>query len=291
MFARIKSRSVIGINAKEVNIEVDIKDGLPKFAIVGLPDTVVRESIDRVRAALINSGFRFPRNKVTVNLQGPNITIHGDLEGITEVFSNLVENAIKYNRPGGRVDISIEKADGFAVVTVADTGIGVSEKDRKRIFERFFRADLSRGVTVGTGLGLSIVKAIVEAHGGHIELESELGSRGSGLCLLVEAEWEILEHQTDLIRVLLHDLLDLGILTNTERALEIGKLNDGDRGILRPAYRRRADFHIVNLRIGFPAVLGFCLGAFKALELHEHFFHVRTEALQLFSQACQLRVQ
>ncbi|GMR04787.1 MAG: ATP-binding protein [Thermodesulfobacteriota bacterium] len=115
-------------------------------------------------------------NKVTVNLQGPSITIHGDLEGITEVFSNLVENAIKYNRPGGRVDITIGKADGFAVVTVADTGMGVSEKDRKRIFERFFRADLSRGVTVGTGLGLSIVKAIVEAHGGRIELESELGS-------------------------------------------------------------------------------------------------------------------
>jgi len=77
MFTRIRSRSIVGIDPIEVEVEVDIKEGLPKFSIVGLPDMVVRESIDRVRAAVRNSGFRFPSNKITINLSPANIRKEG----------------------------------------------------------------------------------------------------------------------------------------------------------------------------------------------------------------------
>ncbi|MFQ5441156.1 MAG: ATP-binding protein [Thermodesulfobacteriota bacterium] len=112
---------------------------------------------------------------VDISLHGPNINIHGDMEGVTEVFTNLVENAVKYNRAGGRVEIYTAAVEDYAEVTVKDTGIGMSAKDMKKIFERFYRADVSRGVTVGTGLGLSIVKSIIERHGGTIEVTSERG--------------------------------------------------------------------------------------------------------------------
>src|SRR3989338_560443 len=79
MLSKIKSRFVVGIEAKKVEVEVDIKEGLPKFAIVGLPDKVVRESIDRVRAAIRNSGFKFPSNKITVNLSPAHIKKEGTI--------------------------------------------------------------------------------------------------------------------------------------------------------------------------------------------------------------------
>jgi signal transduction histidine kinase len=82
---------------------------------------------------------------------------------------------VKYNREGGRVMVRISRSGGFCEVVVEDTGIGMDEKDRENIFTRFYRSDASRGLTVGSGLGLSIVSAIVKAHGGRIEVESELG--------------------------------------------------------------------------------------------------------------------
>ncbi|HEY4619714.1 MAG TPA: sensor histidine kinase, partial [Nitrospirota bacterium] len=90
-------------------------------------------------------------------------------------FSNLVENAIKYNKPEGTIDINIREENGYAIISVADTGIGIPEDEIGRVFDRFYRVDSSRGQTVGSGLGLSIVGAIVESHGGNIKVESTLG--------------------------------------------------------------------------------------------------------------------
>lgn len=113
---------------------------------------------------------------VNMKLTGSSVTVKGDREGIMEVFTNLVENAIKYNRPDGSIDIDVGGSAGEAVVSVRDTGIGIPLEEKERIFDRFYRVDASRGVTVGSGLGLSIVRAIIEAHGGHVEVESEPGS-------------------------------------------------------------------------------------------------------------------
>lgn len=102
------------------------------------------------------------------------LTVMGTPTGLEEAFLNLIENGIRYNRPYGTVALTVEQQGGDAVVTVRDTGIGINECDRERIFERFFRAAEVRASN-GTGLGLSIVKSIVEAHGGTITVASEPG--------------------------------------------------------------------------------------------------------------------
>ncbi len=114
---------------------------------------------------------------LNLKLEGEAVEVRGDREGLTEVLTNIVENAIKYNKPGGRVDVAVKEDAEGAVVRVADTGIGIPEGEKEKIFDRFYRVDASRGVTIGSGLGLSIVRTIVEAHGGSIEVESD--GRGS----------------------------------------------------------------------------------------------------------------
>ncbi|MBI5642256.1 MAG: HAMP domain-containing protein [Deltaproteobacteria bacterium] len=112
---------------------------------------------------------------IVIKIEGTGVSIRGDREGLTEVFTNIVENAIKYNKPSGRVDINVSDLNGNALVEIQDTGIGIPEIEKEKIFDRFYRVDASRGVTVGSGLGLSIVRTIVEAHGGTVEVTSNLG--------------------------------------------------------------------------------------------------------------------
>jgi two-component system phosphate regulon sensor histidine kinase PhoR len=107
------------------------------------------------------------------------VTVQADEEALAEILDNLVDNAIKYTPDGGRVTLrwSVDGAD--AVLQVEDTGIGIPEKDLRRIFERFYRVDRARSRELGgTGLGLSIVKHITQALGGSVSASSELG-RGS----------------------------------------------------------------------------------------------------------------
>ncbi len=100
------------------------------------------------------------------------LEITGDSEHFAQVVTNLLTNAIQYNLPDGEVRVKLESENGLAVLTVSDTGAGISSEDLPRVFERFYRADKSRS-TGGNGLGLAIAKAIVEAHGGTIEVASE----------------------------------------------------------------------------------------------------------------------
>jgi heavy metal sensor kinase len=113
--------------------------------------------------------------KITLRLGGRNATVMGDREKLTEALLNIVDNAIKYNRIGGRVDIDLNTAGGWAVVAVSDTGIGIPGSDREKIFDRFHRLDNGRHLATGSGLGLSIARAIVETHEGRIEVNSEPG--------------------------------------------------------------------------------------------------------------------
>jgi signal transduction histidine kinase len=87
-----------------------------------------------------------------------------------------VSNAVKYNRDGGRVDVTLTTERGARRLSVADTGIGIRQQDLPRVFERFYRVDSARSrATGGTGLGLSIVRHAVERHGGTVHVESTLG--------------------------------------------------------------------------------------------------------------------
>ena len=100
----------------------------------------------------------------------------GNEEQLGQVVTNLVSNAIFYNRPGGSVRVKVAAEANTAVLSVCDTGRGVSREGLSHIFERFYRADKARSNATGrTGLGLAITKAIVETHGGSIEVATELG--------------------------------------------------------------------------------------------------------------------
>ena len=106
---------------------------------------------------------------------------------LSEMFYNLIENAIKYNTPGGKVEVKISSVGGHAEITVADTGIGIPLSAQSRIFERFYRVDKSRSKkTGGTGLGLAIVKHIVMAYNGSIELKSAI-DKGTSITVLLNA--------------------------------------------------------------------------------------------------------
>lgn len=114
---------------------------------------------------------------VTVGVTGQPAVIPGVRRLIYEIVYNLCDNAIKYNRDGGRVDVTVAAdADGSSI-TVADTGIGIAPEHQGRVFERFYRVDKSHSkASGGTGLGLSIVKHAVQYHHGRIELESTPGT-------------------------------------------------------------------------------------------------------------------
>ena len=113
---------------------------------------------------------------VVLTLEGNAAMIRGIPELVRQVIYNLCDNAIKYNRPGGSVTVTVSQEDGCALLTVKDTGIGIPEGEQDRIFERFYRVDKSRSKEVGgTGLGLSIVKHAALLHNAKIQVDSRLG--------------------------------------------------------------------------------------------------------------------
>lgn len=114
--------------------------------------------------------------QVTVATELENVSVNGIEQLLSGVVYNLADNAIKYNHPGGTVTIRLRERGEQAILQVADTGVGIPEESRERIFERFYRVDKSRSKAVGgTGLGLSIVKHAVMIHRGTIHVDSTLG--------------------------------------------------------------------------------------------------------------------
>lgn len=112
---------------------------------------------------------------IKVNVPAGELMIDGDRGKLKQVLLNLLTNAVKYNRPDGQIDITATIENRLVTVAVKDTGFGISEDNQKQMFQKFFRVADTAGYTTGTGLGLAITKHIVEAHGGEIWLESELG--------------------------------------------------------------------------------------------------------------------
>lgn len=104
----------------------------------------------------------------------PDVHMFGDPSLLNTVWDNLLTNAIKYNKPDGSIEISLEEKEDSIIVRFKDTGIGLNHSEIERIFDRFYRADTSRTRTIeGTGLGLSIVWTIIKLHKGHIQVESK----------------------------------------------------------------------------------------------------------------------
>ena len=122
---------------------------------------------------------------VTLKVMGLSVEVHGIPSVLDEMVYNLCDNAIKYNHPGGTVNVTVAPTDdGSAEVTVEDTGIGIPVEDQSRVFERFYRVDKSHSKEIGgTGLGLSIVKHGASLHGAQIHMDSQVG-RGTSVQLL-----------------------------------------------------------------------------------------------------------
>jgi two-component system, OmpR family, sensor kinase len=129
---------------------------------------VAREGVELVRPLAEERGVR-----LHTDLRDTSCV--GDSEHLAQVITNLLSNAVSYNKPDGEVRVTAQQQDGLAVLTVTDTGIGISAEDLPHVFDRFYRADKSRS-SGHAGLGLAICKAIVEAHGGTIEVSSELNA-------------------------------------------------------------------------------------------------------------------
>jgi two-component system phosphate regulon sensor histidine kinase PhoR len=118
------------------------------------------------------------KKQITLDIEVPSglPAVRGDAELLKDVLQNLLDNAIQYTPAGGRIHVTASANAKDATVTVSDTGIGIPLADQERIFERFYRVDAARSREAGgTGLGLSIAKHIMEAHGGRLRVESEVG--------------------------------------------------------------------------------------------------------------------
>jgi two-component system phosphate regulon sensor histidine kinase PhoR len=130
---------------------------------------------------------KFAEKKLSVDIAiAANLPIiRADETRLQEVLYNLLDNSLKYTQPGGKIRLQAQRHGDEIALSVGDTGLGISETDLPRVFERFYRADKARSRELGgTGLGLSIVKHIAQMHGGRVEAESELG-RGTTIRVLL----------------------------------------------------------------------------------------------------------
>lgn len=146
-----------------------LESGSDLTEIVSL-DELLREETERLEEIAADAG-------VSLNVRTDGIQrVRGSARDLSLLVRNLLDNAIRYTRPGGKIDVSLASEDDRAVLRVADTGVGIPSRDLPRIFERFYRVDRARSrETGGTGLGLSIVRHVVENHGGSVDVSSALG--------------------------------------------------------------------------------------------------------------------
>lgn len=142
------------------------------------PDFVPVELSALVRDVAANMTVNAKKSYVTLHWEGAPVTVQGSRDLLTELVTNLCDNAIRYNRPGGQVTLRCgPEAGGGAFLLVEDNGIGIPQDAQSRVFERFYRVDKSRSkATGGTGLGLAIVKHIAMLHGAAIDLHSTVGT-------------------------------------------------------------------------------------------------------------------
>ncbi len=133
-------------------------------------DVVARDEAQRLEEAALEA-------KVQLEVRTREVpALRGSARDMALLVRNLVDNAIRYSREGGRVEVEVENGGGSVRLRVIDTGMGIPSRDLPRVFERFYRVDRARArETGGTGLGLAIVKHVAENHGGEVTVESELG--------------------------------------------------------------------------------------------------------------------
>jgi two-component system phosphate regulon sensor histidine kinase PhoR len=148
-----------------------VESGDYKLRLQKIPASrLVEEAVGSLAGLVLDSAATLEVGEITDDV------VMADLDALSQVFGNLVENAMKYGKAGGRVRVGARRQEAMVEFYVQDFGPGIAYEHLPRIFERFYRVDKARSrESGGTGLGLAIVKHIVQAHGGHIRCESELG--------------------------------------------------------------------------------------------------------------------
>jgi two-component system phosphate regulon sensor histidine kinase PhoR len=135
--------------------------------------------------------------QVSISTNCRPLMMYANTQQLRELFNNLIINAIKYNKPEGKVGVTVTTEQNEIIITVEDTGVGIPESAKVRIFERFYRVDKGRSKKVGgTGLGLSIVKHIVNYYNGTIEVQSKIGE-GTKFIVRLPKQLEQLPEQVD----------------------------------------------------------------------------------------------
>lgn len=128
------------------------------------------------------------KKHIQINFNGEEAILRGNPVLLNSLVYNLCDNAITYNHEKGQVNVTLKNSPDTITLEVSDTGLGIAEKDKKRIFERFYRVDKSRSKIVGgTGLGLSIVKSVLDFHNGSIKVDSHLG-QGTTMTVLLHKQ-------------------------------------------------------------------------------------------------------
>jgi two-component system phosphate regulon sensor histidine kinase PhoR len=175
------TREFLAIILKNSNRMNRLTEDLLALASVESPDYILHaqpirasslldDAIESLAGMVVDSGIEIESGGA------PDDIVMADPDGMTQVFGNLIENAMKYGKSGGRIRVSAQTAEREVEFVVQDFGPGIALEHLNRIFERFYRVDKARSRdSGGTGLGLAIVKHIVQAHGGRIRAESELG--------------------------------------------------------------------------------------------------------------------
>jgi len=167
----IRLREMLELLGRWISLAIFDADKLSEnFKDINLKD-LASESIDVLRSMA-------EEKNISLILDSPEDlpTIKGNKISIGEVFNNLISNGIKYNKEGGWVKISLSEANDCISVKISDNGMGIDNEHLSKIFDEFYRVDGRRNAPVkGSGLGLSIVKKMVNAHGGTIDVESEIG--------------------------------------------------------------------------------------------------------------------
>ncbi|HEU5037118.1 MAG TPA: PAS domain S-box protein [Nocardioides sp.] len=176
-----RARKLLGVIERNAARELQLVDDLLTMAY--LDDNRLR--IERVpvqlaeiaRHVVDDASLRARERGLQLTVVAAEVPpVHGDFFRLVQVLENLVTNALKFTRPGGRVDVVVRDDGSRGVLEVRDTGIGVSPDEKELVFERLYRAPSAiRSQVQGAGLGLPIVRAIVDAHGGTVEVDSEVG--------------------------------------------------------------------------------------------------------------------
>lgn len=139
---------------------------------------------DVVRAASDRLAAQFADGEVRLDVDAPGgVAVHGDRQRIEQVLTNLLGNSLAATAPGGTVSVTVRGTDRAAVVTVADTGVGLDADELERVFERFYRARNRPARTRGTGIGLTIARSIARAHGGDLTASSPGPGKGATFTL------------------------------------------------------------------------------------------------------------